>query len=1107
MAEATRLTFRDLDLMIREDAYGDCWVEAVGAPGARSEPVRLTLDDPQIITWVRRFRNGEADAETAKALGRALWTAVFSDQIAMLWDRMRGTLGRQTALRVRLDIRKAFLANLPWELMRPDAAVEDEIALAFSPRRLITRCAYDLGPRSGFGAPDQLRILVAVATPDDQERFDWEAVVHAVERSLAREVSAGRAVVDVVSRTTKGALDDALLEGCDVLHFVGHGRFAHEESCLLLETREHGSRPLDARELGRMLAGTGVRLFVATACNLAAASLLDPRLGIADAALHADVPAVVAMQGYFSDRESAAFSQGFYTALINGEPLETCVTEGRARIFSDVNGWRSNWAAPVLYTNVQDGLLFDHFATPDGRGDAPAQPRRTLVESLPTPWYEVLWHRDDELRRIIDAITAERPQRVVVIEGEPGTGSSSLALEAARRCLDASRNRPPSRQTFAGAIWVSGRRPPLQAPPPVRRTMGWSIEDLYRRLDEALPTPGLAEAGPDERWDLLRAALRQERYLIVIDDFDELRGLNLEQLVDRVPEPTVLLVTTHEPLVTTHELQAAGGLRISAGHFAAGDAADLFRRMARSLDVAGNLGALSERIGRASGNTLVLRLLAGRLTAGLGVRLPAPPEHPSAAPDTELLRRLISDCLDGCSEGERSLLETIAIFPEPIGLTDLAELTRRPAPELVTMLGRLGRLGLAQFDDGATVQMARRIRLEVLRDLTDEGAEARITEAVEDMLEILDGASAKPGGVQPRRTRAQVGNALWAASQAHALHDWKGVLSYRDRLHESLFRQGMWRAGVRLGKWAYDAADRIDDDESQAWCALYPLARHCFYRKDYDQARLWSERALDKFTRLGQGHGIACAKRYLGRVMAVTGRPTDALRLYREGLGEQDVHADMRGHLITAIAEHDQRRGELEAARDGYEKARAIYSALQDDIGMGTAEHHLGEIALAFDQFEEAREHMNRALRLFERNDWLERCGQALKSLAELEQRAGDEDRARGYLRHAEHALKQHGAWAELAGVGARLAGLGFHDPAQGVPLGALGAADLARLVGDTDWMRCLWRNPVGAFALQCPVAGCPERRIVHDRWEENWPHCLHHHERLVQIVADGAVG
>jgi hypothetical protein len=117
MSEHTGIQYRDLDLKIYEDTYGACWVEAIGTPVSRSEPVRLDLEDAQLSRSVGLFREGGGTAETFDLVGQVLFANLVSGAIATLWDRMSVTLDKRTVLRLRLDIRNVDLANLPWELM------------------------------------------------------------------------------------------------------------------------------------------------------------------------------------------------------------------------------------------------------------------------------------------------------------------------------------------------------------------------------------------------------------------------------------------------------------------------------------------------------------------------------------------------------------------------------------------------------------------------------------------------------------------------------------------------------------------------------------------------------------------------------------------------------------------------------------------------------------------------------------------------------------------------------------------------------------------------------------------------------------------------------
>jgi tetratricopeptide (TPR) repeat protein len=1139
MADHTGIQYRDLDLKIYEDTYGNCWVEAIGTPVTRSDPVHLALDDAQISKGVDVFRQGSGGAEILESLGQTLFGKVFSGAIAALWDRVNVTLDKQTALRVRLDIRNASLSNLPWELMASTRG--RPFPLALTPKCPITRCVYASDLPTKAELPQPLRILIIVSSPVDEPEFAAEPILATINTALASHMEAGSVLLETVHHVSMAKLEEKLDSGYDILHYIGHGQFDHDEGCLLLEGPARRASPVNGREFGALLVDANVRLLVITACDLASASRRDPRLGVADAALRAGVPAVIAMQSMITDTEAAWFSSAFYPALIGGEPLESCVWRARRRIYVEESGRRrASWATPVLYSNLPDGLLFDRM--PDGAayqhpnsGVAPDSLRalRPVVVQLPAPWYGELRHRENELnelQRIIEASADEVPKSPIVVSGPPGSGTSSVALETALRCLDVSQREPTSQRAFAGVIWASKRHPPLSGPLPIRPTMGWGIESLSQQLAESLPMPGLRQARPYEQSDLIRAALRQYRYLVIIDDFDELRGLDLEQLTDRLPAPTTVLLTSHLPVggaaheVELHQLSADQG-------------ADLLQRAAASLlqqaatpsvpagEILASLGAL----GSMSGNPLALRLLAGRLADGEDVTATATArartmEIPST--DQGWLRLLIRESLNRCSAEHMAALRTFALYPEPLTPIEVAHVLDTSEEQVAGFLGHLQRLGLINESSGKTISLSQRVRHETLASVDQEQAENLIRYAIRDTLATIEQNTSRP---ESDRLLRQIRNAVWTALQAYALRDWRSVLRYRDALHESLFRLELWADGIELGERAYDAADRLGDDETQAWCALYPIARHHIYQKDYQTARLWSERALDKFAVLYRhakdtddvaairryAHGVATAKRQLGRVMREMGFLDEAQRLLEDGLSlaDEGIGNDMKGHLITGLAELAEHRGDYKTAQRRYRDAFKIYESIPDRAGMGTVELQLGRVALALGHRDEAREHLLRSLRMLQLYDWPRRLAEVLESMADLEESLADVQRddaqklyqnrrARAYLLEAQKTVEALGMHADLAAIDVKLTRIAAKLPASdgGIPLGTgFGSADGLRLIGDT--------SVILIIPLRCPLEGCDRRRTAYDRLTAYWPICDLHQVRMVEAPAVPAVG
>ena len=659
---------------------------------------------------------------------------------------MNVTLDKQTALRVRLDIRNADLANLPWELMVSTPG--KPFPLVISRKFPITRCAYGEDLPAKLELPQPLRMLIVVSSPEDKPEFAAEPILAAINTALAPHVAADSIQLKTVRHVSMAKLEDELGSEYDILHYIGHGQFDHDEGSLLLESPDRHASPVNGREFATLLVDASIRLLVITACDLATASRRDPRLGVADAALRAGVPAVIAMQSQITDTEAAWFSSAFYPALINGEPLEAA--------------WRAVANASLRRRpagTVRAGQLPSSTATcPMGscstvcRAGRPSSSRtngRILIRAEPadqswrssqsdgtansaTATYEL-----DELRTIIDASVDDDPKTPIVISGPPGSGSSSLALETAFADLDLSRREPVSQHAFAGVIRVSRRHPPLSGPLPIQPTMGWGIEELYQQLAEALRIPGLWQARPYEQSDLLRAASRQNRYLVVIDDLDELRGLTLEQLTDRLPAPTTIVGTSHLPVD-----EATHGVELR--QLSAGQAADLLQQAAAGLfgqatapnrSPAELLESVSV-LGSASGNPLALRLLAGRLADGEDVLATAAARAETPSTDQEWLRLLIHESLGRCSTAEMAALQTVALYPETLQAAEVAHALDRPEEESAGFLGHLQQLGLINVTNDKTISLSPRIRHEALDDV-DQGEEL-IRRAIQDTLTTIE---------------------------------------------------------------------------------------------------------------------------------------------------------------------------------------------------------------------------------------------------------------------------------------------------------------------------------------------------------------------------------
>jgi hypothetical protein len=303
-----------------------------------------------------------AEPEEVELLGRSLHEFLFPPPIDEIFHRCRED--RKNGLRVRLRIDPEELSLLPWEYCY-DPRIRQYLAL----ERQTPFVRYIAG---GFAAPPALtmpqpvKLLVVLAGPSDQPELDMpreEAGIRQALRSVPVELS-------VLRHATIEKLHDALLEvEPHILHFSGHGVWSGGTGALALEKPgSGGTDPLTARQLRGLLNRMDITLAVLNACETARHSTRDALMGVAQALIREEIPAVIAMQFLVSETVALLFTRRLYDFLFTGDPLEKIVTETRVGI--DINSEEDHisWGIPVLFLRARDGHLWRPETVRSGSG-------------------------------------------------------------------------------------------------------------------------------------------------------------------------------------------------------------------------------------------------------------------------------------------------------------------------------------------------------------------------------------------------------------------------------------------------------------------------------------------------------------------------------------------------------------------------------------------------------------------------------------------------------------------------------------------------------------------------------------------------------------------
>ena len=306
----------------------------------------------------------------AKDFGSRLFTSLFEGDVKELYrSSFRDAQDENQGLRITLSLTGApELSQIPWEYLydRPSF-------LSISTWTPIVRYLDIPKPRRPLKITLPLRILGVVSAPSDAGPIDVATEKAKLGQALAPLVASGWLAVDWLENASLRALQRQLRRAdYHVFHYIGHGGYDHDaDDGVLLFEDEHGcSKRITGVQLGTILKDEiSLRLAVLNACEGGRSSVEDPFSGVATSLIEFEIPAVIGMQFEITDRSAIVFASEFYSALADGFPVDSALAEARKAIYADEND--VEWATPVLFMRVQDGLLFEMPAHASARDQKP----------------------------------------------------------------------------------------------------------------------------------------------------------------------------------------------------------------------------------------------------------------------------------------------------------------------------------------------------------------------------------------------------------------------------------------------------------------------------------------------------------------------------------------------------------------------------------------------------------------------------------------------------------------------------------------------------------------------------------------------------------------
>jgi hypothetical protein len=228
-------------------------------------------------------------------------------------------------------------------------------------------------------------------------------------------------------------------------------------------------------------------------------------------------------------RESRELRRNLFTVQINPAPVMTKDLERRGLKVIPLEVPEGADATQTLH------VWLEELVRRLGQNKAP-QTLTTLVKvsnnNLPAGLGDLLG-RKEEVARVLKGLRSRYP--LIAIEGFPGIGKTSLALEVGHSCLSNRSDEDSEAVVFDYVAWISAKDMPDQ-----RR---W-LQAVLNVVATTMNFPAITQRPLDERRREVDWLLRAYKVLLIIDNFETIDDPDLATWLEQIPEPSKVIITT-----------------------------------------------------------------------------------------------------------------------------------------------------------------------------------------------------------------------------------------------------------------------------------------------------------------------------------------------------------------------------------------------------------------------------------------------------------------------------------------------------------------------------------------------------------------------------------
>lgn len=306
---------------------------------------------PNTLDEFQRSSPRTSPRDSMKKLGENLFNSLLDGLTGRVYQQaLEVAASTSQGLRIKLSLNDTELDTLPWEFLY-DPMRGDFVALSVNSPLLRTRRV----PKARAIEPVELPVRILVAT-SELVPMDAAAEVRIIE-GLREKNSACQ--INVLKQTGPAQFFNAIRHlDFHVLHIIANGRVEPAQGSVPYRAstlRFVGDTPNDWPESSVDV--SRLRYLCEENKNLRLICLNGDYTDQMASQLAEVCPAVIGWRGANGNRAYLSFSEGLYSSLLMGQPLEVAITQGRQHIDLNQPGGKE-WGMPVCYLQAPHGAFF-----------------------------------------------------------------------------------------------------------------------------------------------------------------------------------------------------------------------------------------------------------------------------------------------------------------------------------------------------------------------------------------------------------------------------------------------------------------------------------------------------------------------------------------------------------------------------------------------------------------------------------------------------------------------------------------------------------------------------------------------------------------------------